>query len=85
MSTCFFAYCTKTPGGELVHSVSSTSHDNKEEVSCVNAATNLKILQKRLSYALNKEIPLEHVSRLVFGFNELSKVATPNIENVNGK
>ncbi|KAI1724298.1 zinc finger, c4 type (two domains) domain-containing protein [Ditylenchus destructor] len=62
LSTCFFAYCMNNSPADG-QPVSSTTADSSDEVSCVDASVNLRILQKRLSAVMNKDIPLEHVTR----------------------
>lgn len=53
LSACFYAHCT----------ASESSSDSDSEVSFTNPETNLRLLQRRLSAVMNKEIPLEHVQK----------------------
>lgn len=67
MSACFHATITASTTS-TIHSdlpVSSTTKDDVESVSFVDASINLRLLQKRLSAVMKKVIPYEHVNKFV--------------------
>ncbi|WKY17205.1 hypothetical protein Q1695_001655 [Nippostrongylus brasiliensis] len=65
LSACFYSCSTAkrddSPYDETA--VSTTTVDGNEEVSFVDSALNMRLLQKRLSAVMGKPIPLEHVTR----------------------
>ncbi|VDN53626.1 unnamed protein product [Dracunculus medinensis] len=65
LSACFHATITASTTS-TIHSdlpVSSTTKDDVESVSFVDASINLRLLQKRLSAVMKKVIPYEHVNK----------------------
>jgi hypothetical protein len=51
LSACFYVHCT------------ASESPSNSEVSFVDPAINLRLLQRRLSAVMNKDIPLEHVAK----------------------
>ncbi|GMR31178.1 hypothetical protein PMAYCL1PPCAC_01373 [Pristionchus mayeri] len=64
LSACFYALSHSNPQPApptAEDAVTTTTED--DEISLVDASVNLRILQRRLSTVMGKEIPLDHVER----------------------
>ncbi|KAI3408862.1 hypothetical protein GPALN_007457 [Globodera pallida] len=57
LSTCFFAHCSTSAGGD------GSTKNNSDSMSATDAQHNLALLQQRLSALMAKQIPNEHVAK----------------------